>query len=41
MIDRRGAVIPGAEPNAFTRLLVVVGAGAADHTPDLAGHVER
>ena len=35
VIDRRGAVIPGAEPNAFTRLLVVVGAGAADHTPDL------
>ena len=35
VIDRRGAVIPGAEPNAFTRLLVVVGAGAADHTPAL------
>ncbi len=35
VIDRRGEVIPGAEPKAFARLLVVVGEGAADRTPDL------
>ena len=35
VIDRRGEVIPGAEPKAFTRLLLVVGEDAPDHTPDL------
>ncbi len=35
VIDRRGEVIPGAEPKTFARLLVVVGEGAADRTPDL------
>lgn len=35
VIDRHGEVIPEAEPRAFTRLLMVVGEGAADHTPDL------
>ena len=32
LIDRRGEVISGAEPKAFTRLLLVVGADAPDHT---------
>ncbi len=35
VIDRRGEVIPGADPKSFARLLVVVGEGAADRTPDL------
>ena len=35
VIDRRGEVIPGAKPKTFTRLLVVVGEGAPDHTLDL------
>jgi len=35
VIDRRGEVIPGAEPKTFAHLLVVVGEGAADRTPDL------
>jgi cell division protein FtsQ len=35
VIDRGGEVISGAEPKAFTRLLLVVGADAPDHTPDL------
>ena len=35
VIDRRGEVIPGADPRSFARLLVVVGEGAADRTPDL------
>ena len=35
VIDRGGEVIPGVEPKAFTRLLLVVGEDAPDHTPDL------
>jgi cell division protein FtsQ len=35
VIDRGGEVISGAEPKAFTRLLLVVGADAPDHTPGL------
>jgi cell division protein FtsQ len=35
VIDRRGEVIPGADPKTFARLLVVVGEDAADRTPDL------
>ncbi len=35
VIDRRGEVISGADPKSFARLLVVVGEGAADRTPDL------
>lgn len=35
VIDRRGEVILGADPKSFARLLVVVGEGAADRTPDL------
>ncbi len=35
VIDRDGEVIRGVEPKAFTRLLLVVGEDAPDHTPDL------
>lgn len=35
VIDRGGEVISGAEPKAFTRLLLVVGADAPEHTPGL------
>ncbi|MCH6587312.1 MAG: cell division protein FtsQ/DivIB [Proteobacteria bacterium] len=35
VIDQGGEVIPGIEPKAFTRLLLVVGKDAPDHTPDL------
>ena len=35
VIDQGGEVIPGVEPEAFTRLLLVVGEDAPDHTPDL------
>ena len=35
VIDRGGEVIPGAEPKAFTRLPMVVGKNAPDHTAEL------
>ena len=35
VIDRGGAVIPGAEPKAFARLPLVVGEDAPGHTADL------
>ncbi len=35
VIDQGGEVISGAEPKAFTRLLLVVGADAPENTPDL------
>ncbi len=35
VIDQDGKVIPGAEPKAFTRLPLVVGENAPDHTAEL------
>jgi len=35
VIDQGGEVIPGAQPKAFTRLPLVVGEGAPDHTAEL------
>jgi len=35
VIDQGGEVIPGARPKAFTRLPLVVGEGAPDHTAEL------
>jgi cell division protein FtsQ len=35
VIDQGGEIIAGAEPKAFTRLPLVVGEDAPDHTPDL------
>ena len=41
VIDRGGEVIPGVEPKAFTRLLLVVGEDAPDHTSDLLAMLNR
>ncbi len=41
VIDQDGEVISGVEPKAFTRLPLVVGEGAPDHTLDLLAMLNR
>jgi cell division protein FtsQ len=41
VIDRSGAIIPGAEPKAFARLTLVVGEGAPEHTRELLAMLNR